>query len=123
MEVLCEKLKTHHQTLGTFNTMEALAERKRVCSLLGLLRKEDHYLVTSVAEHLPVLARPSAERSKEEQQEREEQTSDEESMSITPAPSALQFGRTPPNMHHQETQAWSKQERNQDGEEHYHQIL
>ena len=31
MQVLCQKLKDHHQALGTFNTAEALAERKKLC--------------------------------------------------------------------------------------------
>ena len=30
-ELLCDKLKRHHQTLGTYNTVEAIAERRRAC--------------------------------------------------------------------------------------------
>ena len=37
-EVLSDKLKLHHQNLGTFNTEEAVAERRRVCVELEILR-------------------------------------------------------------------------------------
>ena len=55
MRVLSEKLKDHHTSLGTYGTTEALAERKRVCTALGLLGVEQHHLVTGVSERLPVL--------------------------------------------------------------------
>ena len=61
MEVLCDRLKTYHQSLGTYNNTEAIWERIRVCTALGLLRKEQIHLVTSVAERLPVASFPSAE--------------------------------------------------------------
>ena len=58
MNVLCDKLKRHHESLGTFNTAEAVQERNKVCTALGLLREEQQHLVTNVAERLPVLLRP-----------------------------------------------------------------
>ncbi|KAL9973576.1 hypothetical protein ACROYT_G020049 [Oculina patagonica] len=88
MEVLCEKLKAHHQALGTFNTIEAIEERKKVCTALGLLRKEDHRLVTSVAERLPVLTRPSADADEiVAQQDVSDESSQERRLFITPVPS------------------------------------
>ena len=53
-ETLEEKLKDHHNNLGTLGCQEALAERKKVCVELGLLRKEDQHLVKSLSEALPV---------------------------------------------------------------------
>ncbi|KAJ7384252.1 hypothetical protein OS493_022884 [Desmophyllum pertusum] len=40
-EVLCNKLKLHHQSQGTYNTAEAIEERRRVCTELGILREQD----------------------------------------------------------------------------------
>ena len=36
IQLLCENLKDHHMSLGTFDTAEAIVERKRVCTALGL---------------------------------------------------------------------------------------
>ena len=58
-EVLSDKLKLHHQNLGTFNTEEAVAERRRVCVELGILRKADQLMVKNVTEPLP---RPTEEQ-------------------------------------------------------------
>ena len=44
-EVLSDKLKLHHQNLGTFNTEEAVAERRRVCVELGILREADQLML------------------------------------------------------------------------------
>ena len=63
MRVLSEKLKDHHMSLGTYGTAEALAERKRVCTALGLLSVQQHHLVTSVSERLPVLKVQSTQSS------------------------------------------------------------
>ena len=63
MQVLLEKLKDHHMSLGTYGTPEALAERKRVCTALGLLIVQQHYLVMSVSERLPVLKVQSTQSS------------------------------------------------------------
>ena len=54
---LTGKLGDHHMSLGTFGTAEAVAERKRVCMLLGLLDQRQQHLVTSVAERLPLANR------------------------------------------------------------------
>ena len=53
-EILEEKLKDHHNNLGTLGCQEALAERKKVCVELGLLRKEDQHMVKTLSEALPV---------------------------------------------------------------------
>ena len=47
-ELLCDKIKLHHSNLGTYNTAEALEERRRVCIEHGLLRKEDQNLLQSM---------------------------------------------------------------------------
>ena len=51
-EVLCDKLKMHHQSLGTYNTAEAIEERKTVCIQLGILREQDQNWVIDVADPL-----------------------------------------------------------------------
>ena len=55
VDVLCNKLKLHHQSLGTYNTAEALEERRRVGVDLGILdlRQQDQHLVRCVHEPLP----------------------------------------------------------------------
>ncbi|KAJ7382525.1 hypothetical protein OS493_034416 [Desmophyllum pertusum] len=53
-EVIEDKLKNHHTNLGTLRCTEALAERRRACRELGLLRKEDEHLVCSLTEPLPL---------------------------------------------------------------------
>ena len=53
VEVLRDKLKLHHQSLGTYNTPEAIEERRRVCVDLGILRQKDQHLVKCVQEPLP----------------------------------------------------------------------
>ncbi|XP_068728633.1 trichohyalin-like [Montipora capricornis] len=52
-EVLCDKLKQHHINLGTYNTAQALGERRRVCIEHGLLRKEDQMLVKNLLQPMP----------------------------------------------------------------------
>ena len=54
LEVLQDKLKNHHSNLGTLGSKEALAQRKRVCRMLGLLTEEDENLVKSLTEPLPL---------------------------------------------------------------------
>ena len=54
LEVLQDKLKNHHSNLGTLRSKEALAERKRVCRMLGLLREDDKNLVKSLTEPVPL---------------------------------------------------------------------
>lgn len=89
LEVLCDKLKTHHSNLGTLNKQEAVQERRRVCVTLGLLSAQDQHLVTRVDEPLP--------RKKEVQAGTSSQrpncndgafSSDDESYFITPEPSS-----------------------------------
>ena len=58
-EVLSNKLKLHHQNLGTFKTEEAVAERGRVCVELGILCEADQLIVKNVTEPLP---RPTEEQ-------------------------------------------------------------
>ena len=53
-EILEEKLKDHHNNLGTLGCQKALVERKKVCVELGLLRKEDQHMVKTLFEALPV---------------------------------------------------------------------
>jgi len=64
MRVLSEILKDHHMSLGTYGTAEALAKRKRICTALGLLSMQQHHLVTSVSERLPVLKVQSMQSSR-----------------------------------------------------------
>ena len=52
-ELLCDKLKLHHQSLGTYNTVEAIEQRRRACVELGILREQDRHLVTNVNGPLP----------------------------------------------------------------------
>ena len=53
VDVLCNKLKLHHQSLGTYNTAEALEERRRVGVDLGILRQQDQHFLRCVHEPLP----------------------------------------------------------------------
>ena len=89
MRVLSEKLKDHHMSLGTYGTAEALAEWKRVCTALGLLSVEQHHLVTSVSERLPVLEVQSTQSSGGGDADDDE---DDDRIFITPTPST----RAPP---------------------------
>ena len=81
---LTGKLGDHHMSLGTFGTAEAVAERKRVCTLLGLLDQHQQHLVTSVAERLP-LANRNGDGDDVEEEEGEEE---EQSTFVTPVPSS-----------------------------------
>ena len=88
MQVLSEKLKDGHMSLGTYGTAEALAERKRVCTALGLLSVQQHHLVTSVSERLPVLKVQSTQSSGGGDADDE----DDDRIFVTPIPST----RAPP---------------------------
>jgi len=83
MKVLCDKLKMHHKSLCTLNTAEAVQERIKVCTALGLLREEQKHLVTSVAERLPVLAGPVLSSETEGVQQHAYETDEEYSIFIT----------------------------------------
>lgn len=98
--MLSEKLKDHHLLLGTYGTAEALAERKRVCTALGLLSKEKQHLVTNVSDRLPVMTEDNAPQQPPDEVEcgqqgpvghAEEVVEDddkkEQNLFITPAPS------------------------------------
>ena len=85
MKVLCDKLKRHHESLGTFNTAKAVQERIKVCTALslGLLREEQQHLVTSVAERLPVLLRPVLSSHNEGMNQHARETDEECNIVIT----------------------------------------
>ena len=53
-EVLEDKLKNHHNNLGTLGSCETLQERKRVCVSLGVLQNSHQHLVKSVFAALPI---------------------------------------------------------------------
>ena len=53
-EIIQDKLKNHHRNVGTLGCKEALSERKRLCTELGLLRKEDQEMIKSLTEPLPL---------------------------------------------------------------------
>ena len=54
MKAFQDKLKNHLTNLGTLKCEEALTKNKRVCRMLGLLRKEDEHQVKSFSEPLPL---------------------------------------------------------------------
>ncbi|KAK2554170.1 hypothetical protein P5673_024527 [Acropora cervicornis] len=81
VDVLCNKLKLHHQSLGTYNTAEALEERRRVGVDLGILRQQDQHLVRCVHEPLPTRSELACEEVSTETAQ-----SDDESMFLTPLP-------------------------------------
>ena len=64
-ETLEEKLKDHHNNLGTLGCQEALAERKKVCVELRLLRKEDQHMVKTLFDALRVLSSSQREEMEE----------------------------------------------------------
>ena len=53
-EILKDKLKNHHRNLATLGRKEALSERKRLCTELGLLQKEDHEMIKRLSKPLPL---------------------------------------------------------------------
>ena len=53
-EILEEKLKDHHNNLGTLGCQGALAKREKVCVELILLRKEDQHIFKTLSALLPV---------------------------------------------------------------------
>lgn len=87
MEVLLEKMKLHHKAMGTSGTAEAMAECRRVCTVLGLLSEKNEYLVTGVADPLPFKESQAEAVSKADQKHRMDVSSSEnEDMFITPCP-------------------------------------
>lgn len=79
-ELLCDKLKLHHQSNGTYNTLEAIAERRRACIELGILREQDRHLVTNVNGPLPT----SSQQEGETQAGTAKESDDERRLFITP---------------------------------------
>ena len=94
IEILCDKLKNHHKSLGTYNTGEAIEERRRACVDLGILRQQDQHLVKSVQGPLPAKSELEGATQIEAATESEHarppaaaESSDDESMFVTPIPS------------------------------------
>ena len=87
MRMLSEKLRDHHLLLGTYDTAEALSERKRVCMALGLLSKDKQHLVTSVWERLPVMTEDNAPRP-QPQEDFQDQDEDDDLIFMTPVSAA-----------------------------------
>ena len=90
-QVLQDKLKNHHENLGTMKCEFALEARRRWCCAEGLLKKEDRHLVTTLVQTLPTIndLGESSQATLEEPSPAspEAQTnSDEEAMFITPVP-------------------------------------
>ena len=93
IELLCDKLKQHHQSLGTLKTTEALAERKKLCVSLGLLRVKDQHMLKSLSEPLPRRVQAQVEDSGQELNRTEDSSEEDETMFITPTPSQGNLGR------------------------------
>ena len=53
--MLQDKLKNHHENLGTMKCEFALEARRRWCCAEGLLKKEDRHLVTTLVQTLPTM--------------------------------------------------------------------
>ncbi|KAJ7394853.1 hypothetical protein OS493_000688 [Desmophyllum pertusum] len=83
IQTLCDKLKDHHLLQGMFGTAEAVAERKRVCTSLGLLSEKQQHLVTNVADRLPMVIAESAETEKVQEYPGRDASWDEEVLYIT----------------------------------------
>ena len=96
VEILCDKLKLHHQSLGTYNTVEAIEERRRACVDLGILRQRDQHLVKSVQGPLPTKSKleavtqiGAATENRQAMPSPAAESSDDESMFVTPVPARL----------------------------------
>ena len=61
-EILEEKLKDHHNNLGTLGCQGALAKREKVCVELRLLRKEDQHIFKTLSALLPVPSSSQTEK-------------------------------------------------------------
>lgn len=111
-EVLSNKLKLHHQNLGTFNTEEAVAERRRVCVELGILCEADQLIVKNVTEPLP---RPTEEQGVAEAEAGTEDDSADEVFTQVPSwqTNHLEFLRT--GQGEQQLQKGTKRARKQEG--------
>lgn len=94
IEILCDKLKNHDKSLGTFNTVKTIEERRRACVDLGILRQQDQHLVKSVEGPLPAKSEleeatqiGAATESGHTRPSAVAESSDDESMFVTPIPS------------------------------------
>ena len=83
VEVLCNKLKPYHQSLGTYKTAEAIQERRGVGVDLGILRQQDQHLVRCVHEQLPTKSDLEFEEVTTESAQ-----GDDENMFLTPLPAS-----------------------------------
>ena len=81
VNVLCDKFKLHHQSLGTYNTAKALEERRRVGVDLGILHQQDQHFVRCVHEPLPTRSELECEEVSTETAQ-----SDNGGMLLTPLP-------------------------------------
>jgi len=81
VDVLRNKFKLHHQSLGTYNTPEALEEWRRVGVDLRILRQKDQHFVRCVHEPLPTRSELACEEVSTKTAQ-----SDDESMFLTPLP-------------------------------------
>ena len=90
-QVLQDKLKSHHENLGTIKCEFALEARRRWCCAQGLLKKEDRHLLTTLVQTLPTMndlgesSQDTLDEPSPASTEREK-NSDEEAMFITPVP-------------------------------------
>ena len=98
-EVPSDKLKVHHQNLGTFNTEEAVSERRRVCVELGILREADQFMANNVTDPLP---RPTDEQGVTEAEAGSKDDDDDEQLFITPSttPRAHSLSSAPKRTYH-----------------------
>ena len=83
----------HHKSLGTYNTVEAIEERRRACVDLAIHRQQDQHLVKSVQGPLPAKSEleeatqiGAATESGHTRQSAIAESSDNESMFVTPIP-------------------------------------
>ena len=96
VEILCDKLKLHHQSLGTYNTVEAIEEWRRACVDLGILRQRDQHLVKCVQGPLPTKSEQeeatligAATENRQTTPSPAAESSDDKSMFVTPVPARL----------------------------------
>ena len=90
-QVLQDKLKSHHENLGTIKCDFALEARRRWCCAQGLLKKEDRHLLTTLVQTLPTINHlgESSQDTLDEPSPAStegEKNSDDEAMFITPVP-------------------------------------
>ena len=93
-QVLHDKLKSHHENMGTIKCEFALEVRRRWCCAEGLLKKEDRHLVTTLVQTLPYrLSKIFGELSQDTLLDEtspasteSEKNSDKEAMFISPVP-------------------------------------